>query len=71
MAVLTGTRVLTEEERAEAEDRLTSARIAQTAFWRTLRNLEETLGFEVDGTADLEETDIDILLENSIGKGEV
>ena len=57
-------RRLTKKRRAIAEDTLAEARIAQTAFWSALTDLEEALGIEIDGTRDLEEVDMDDLIES-------
>jgi hypothetical protein len=48
--------------RAQLLERYEEARLAQGEFWDALSALEEAIGFEIDGTRDLADTDVDALL---------
>lgn len=56
-------RKLTKKRRAIAEAALAEARVIQALFWSAMSDLEEALGIEVDGTRDLENTNVDDLVE--------
>jgi len=59
-------RKLAKKVRDHRENLLAIARETQTAYWKALSNLEESLGVEVDGTRDLMEATIKSLLEVSL-----
>lgn len=50
--------------REMAEKLLEEVQDAQSDFWSKLQRLETLLGFEIDGTQDLEETDLDTIQAN-------
>jgi len=56
---------LSKKRRAIAEEALAEARVAQTLFWSALTDLEEALGIDVDGTRDLENTNVEDLIESA------
>jgi hypothetical protein len=52
-------------DRARAEELLATATQLQGMFWDALSDLEDALGaIEIDGTRDLSETTIDVLMED-------
>ena len=54
---------LSMKRRDEAEYLLEAARIAQTEFWNSLRDLESCLRIEVNSTTDLRDANIATLLD--------
>lgn len=58
-------RRLSKKRRAIAEEALTEAKVAQNLFWSALADLENALGIEVDGTRDLENTNVEDLIESA------
>jgi len=54
---------LSMKRRDEAEYLLEAARIAQTEFWNSLRDLESCLRIEVNSTTDLRDANIETLLD--------
>jgi hypothetical protein len=51
-----------EMDRAAAEAALKKAQQAQTAYWLALQDLEEAVGYPVDGTQDLCDATVESLL---------
>jgi hypothetical protein len=51
------------KRRDEAENLLEAARVTQTEFWNSLRDLESCLRIEVNSTIDLRDANIETLLD--------